>query len=42
VFGRSDGYVGGDGWYIDDVQIAGVVPNCDEIVPEIACIGFVR
>lgn len=39
VFG-SDGYVGGEGWYIDDVQIAGVVPNCDEIVPELPALAL--
>lgn len=32
VFG-SDGYVGGEGWYIDDVQIAGVVDNSDSNAP---------
>jgi hypothetical protein len=32
VFG-SDGYVGGEGWYIDDVRITGYVANEDESIP---------
>ncbi|HPS61091.1 MAG TPA: C25 family cysteine peptidase [Candidatus Cloacimonas sp.] len=32
VFG-SDGYVSGEGWYIDDVHVVGYVENEDETIP---------
>jgi len=39
VFG-SDGYVGGEGWYIDDVQVFGVVDNSDETSPAVATLSL--
>ncbi|MDD4310259.1 MAG: C25 family cysteine peptidase, partial [Candidatus Cloacimonetes bacterium] len=37
VFG-SDGYVGGEGWYIDDVHLTGVVANEDNIMPSVTSV----
>ncbi len=34
VFG-SDGYVGGEGWYIDDVHITGIVDATDYVLPTV-------
>ena len=34
IFG-SDAYVGGEGWYIDDVNITGIVDNIDETTPSL-------
>jgi len=37
IFG-SDGYEGGEGWYIDDVQITGVVDNEDDLITTTASV----
>ncbi|MEN6445790.1 MAG: C25 family cysteine peptidase [Candidatus Cloacimonas sp.] len=37
IFG-SDGYVGGEGWYVDDVRVVGLVNNADPTIPTVDCV----